>query len=178
MKTLKSFFAVVTLIFALVGCDRELYVCLPEQKVVFQYERSNFAWGEFRSGWLIDSEGYVHAYYQPYVWNYLDSNDMMSKAAMEENLMWSDSICYRVDPKILAEKVKLIGLAAEGKLSEPVHLLYDFGAITYNCFAYDPDNQRYRCILLNQMGDFVQYNKSAEAKTLYNWLAGINALAK
>lgn len=168
----------IALVFAFVGCDKNLYDCLPEQKVVFQYERINFAWGEFRSGWLIDSEGYVHVYYQPYSWNDLDSDGKISQEAMEENLMSTDSVCMRVDPKILAEKVKLIGNAAEGKLSEPVHVLYDFGGIVYNCFTYDPESQSYRCILLNQVGDFVQYNKSADAKALYNWLVGVNTMVK
>lgn len=178
MRTLKTLLAVVALIFAFVRCETEMYVCLPEQKVLFQYECLNDAWVEVHSGWLIDREGYVHAFNLPYTWNFQNSNGMISKVDLDENLLYTDSICFKVDPKILAEKVKLIGSAAEGKLSDPVNAMFDFGSVTYRCFTFDPESQNYRCILLNQLGDFVQYNKSADARALYNWLSGINAQVK
>lgn len=167
------FFALLLL---LVSCSNELYVLQTDQKVLFQFERSNFAWGIYQKGWFIDDEGYVRAYEQPSKWNYADSMNCLSKTRMDENLSFADSVCFKVDAKLLEGKVGLIGKASEGKLSEMVNEMCDFGAIMYRCFTYDSEKQTYHSFLLDMHGDNVQINKANEARALYEWLSGLNSM--
>lgn len=149
------------------------YVCKPEQKVLFECERINFAWGFFHSGWFIDSEGYVRAYVKPENWHFPNAYGMIVDTAMFENLVQADSICMQIDARTLSSKVSLIEQASKGELTEPVNEMFDFGAISYNCYTYDSDKEIYHCFLLDQYGDFVIKNKSAAANELYLWLRDI-----
>lgn len=162
------------LILMLVGCSNDLYLLQPSQKVLFHFEQSNFAWGRFQKGWFIDDEGYVRAYQQPSTWNYPDSMGFLSKSDMDENLAFADSVCFKVDDKVLVEHVKLIGKASEGKLSEMVNEMCDFGSIVYYCYKYDSKKQRYQTFLLDMRGDNRQFNNASESKNLYDWLLKLN----
>lgn len=159
--------------FAFAGCQRDYYVCMPDQKVVFQYECSNYAWVRTHTGWYIDSEGYVRTYNLPVTWNYPDSKGFLSKSDMDENLLMADSVCFRVDPKVLAEKIKRIGKASEGSLSKPVSEMCDAGIVSYHCFTFDSNTQQYRSFLLDQWGDVAIHNKSTDAVALFDWLKSL-----
>jgi len=60
--------------------------------------------------------------------------------------------------------------AKNGTLSDPKNEMVDFGTVQYSGFLYDPDNSRYKRILIKQTGDWAIDNSSKEAKTLYDWL--------
>jgi hypothetical protein len=143
---------------------------------LFQFERANFAWGWYQRGWLIDDEGFVRSYKQPSHWNYADSSGCIGKAAMDENLGFADSVCFRIDELVLAAKVRLIEKASEGKLTEMKNEMCDYGAIIYRCYTYDSDKQLYHSYLLDLGGDNVQHNTAAEAVALHEWLSGLNSL--
>jgi uncharacterized protein YcfL len=164
------------LLLILVGCSNDFYVAQPNQKVLFQYEQSNFAWGRFQHGWFIDDEGYVRTYQQPTAWHYADSSGCTVKTAMDENLGFADSVCFRIDEQVFASKVRLIEKASEGKLTEMKNEMCDFGAIIYRCYTYDSDKQVYHSYLLDLGGDNVQHNTAAEAVALHEWLSGLNSL--
>jgi hypothetical protein len=157
----------------LMSCDNQIYVCQPNQKVLFQCERINYAWGDFHRGWILDSEGYVRAYVQPEHWTFPNSSGMISDSAMQSNLIQADSICMQLDLNELSDKVSLIEQASKGDLSKPVNEMCDYGALVYNCYMYDQKTKTYHCFLLNQYGDFMISNKSNAAKKLYEWLQGI-----
>lgn len=156
------------------SCDSALYEVQSGQKAVFQFEQSNFAWGQFQRGWFIDSEGYVRAYEQPQHWMYEDHTNCISKSDMDANFLYADSVCFRIDASVLSKKVELIKKASEGKLTDPVNRMADFGAITFRCFTYDTAAQKYQSFLLSLTGDVEIQNTSEEAKELLKWLLEIN----
>jgi len=170
MKKLNICFVSIFIISILMSCDSQVYVCQPDQKVLFQCERINYAWGDFHRGWFIDSEGNVRAYVQPEHWDFPNASGMLSDTAMLANLVQADSICQQIDAKELSDKVSLIERASKGVLSKPSNEMADFGAIVYNCYTYDPKTKSYHCFLLDQYGDIMISNKSAAAKELYLWL--------
>jgi len=167
---MKNLSICILFISILISCESQVYVCQPDQKVLFQCERINYAWGNFHSGWFLDSEGYVRAYEQPEHWTFPNATGILADTAMLANLVQADSICLQIDAKELSDKVRLIERASKGVLSNPVNEMNDFGSIVYNCYTYDPKTKSYHCFLLNQYGDFMISNKSAAAKELYLWL--------
>lgn len=173
MKKLNIYFVSFFIISILMSCDSQVYICQPNQKVLFQCERINYAWSYFHRGWFIDSEGYVRAYVQPEHWTFPNVSGTLRDTAMLANLVQADSICLQIDAKELSDKVRLIERASKSVLSKPSNEMNDYGAIVYNCYTYDPKTRSYHCFLLNQYGDIMISNKSAAAKELYLWLQDI-----
>ena len=174
MKTLKTYLWALLILPLLISCDRDVYVVRNGQKVLFQYERSDFAWGRYQVGWFIDSEGYVRAYKYPEQWKYQDQTNHISKADMDANLLYADSVCFKIDAQMLSKKVALIQKASEGKLSDPIGRMADYGELTYSCFTFDTTTQKYQVVLLSETGDFDMENTSKEAKALFEWLKEVN----
>jgi len=173
MKTLKTHTLFLLLFPLLMSCESEEYSCQPNQKVLFQFERSNYAWGHYQMGWFIDQEGFVRVYDQPQFWMY-PVNNRISGSDMDANLLYADSVCFRIDRTVLSRKVALIKKASEGKLSEPASVMADFGALLYYCYTYDSITSSYQSYLLSRAGDVEIQNTSKEAKELYVWLMEVN----
>jgi hypothetical protein len=164
-------------IFFLLSCEKKVDDLKPDfsnQKVLFQVDYINFAWGYQHSGFLIDSSGHVYCYQLPKDWNNCDSNRFLTVSEMDSNLNWTDSICYTINKHELDLKKQLIIEASKGTISEPIHEMYDFGGIEYSGYLLNKKTQKYESILLKQTGDFQIDNSSHAAIDLYNWLLTIN----
>lgn len=68
----------------------------------------------------------------------------------------------------------LIKKASEGKLTDPVNLMADYGTFIYTAYTYDDMRRKYHSVLLLQTGDFEVQNTSDAAKDLSNWMQEIN----
>lgn len=148
------------------------------QKVYFQYEYRNHAWGYQHYGWLIDSSGKIHCYDKPEDWVFADSLRQISGTGLLQNLQSADSVCYVLDGEVLKSGIKLIEAASRGKISDPVHEMYDAGVGIYWAFMYAQKDDIYQKILLKQSGDFRIDNSSPEAKALYEWLVSVDSLIR
>ena len=144
-----------------------------DQLIYFQYEYVNNAWGRQHTGWLIDSLGNVYSYNRPEEWNNLDSLNKIDSEKFHANLEYCDSILFTVDKTELFKKIDLIPKASQGKISDPVHEMYDAGITTFSAFILNSETNKYECILLIQYGDFRRENDAAEANELYNYLEEI-----
>jgi len=145
------------------------------QKVLFQYEYINYAWGKQHEGLLIDSSGDVHCYNLPQTWNFCDGYGSITASAMDENLAATDSICFRIDKAELVTMFDLIHNASKGPLTQPEHRMSDAGARIYSAYQYDPIHRTYKMFIIKQIGDFYIDNRSPEAALLYQWLRTINS---
>lgn len=148
------------------------------QEVWFQFEYLNHAWGYQHNGWLIDSSGKVRCYSNPEKWNFADSLSQISGMELRANLLSSDSVCYLLDEEVLETKIKLIEAASHGKVSEPVHMMYDAGVWIYRAFLYNQKDDVYKQVLLKQAGDFKIINDSPEAQALNEWLESVNSTVR
>ncbi|MBE0649492.1 MAG: hypothetical protein IH595_01505 [Bacteroidales bacterium] len=164
---------IVVIVFSLTNCEKA-NIQRPGQKVYFQYNYINFAWGFQHSGWLIDSSGNVYCYNKPEGWNYSDSTGIITHAQMDSNLSATSSVCYKIDKNVLKEKIKLLYVASKGKISEPSQEAYDAGAWEYSGYIYDSEKKIYKKVLLKQAGDIGINNSSPAAVQLSNWFDSIN----
>lgn len=156
------------------GCKKEsLDLVSPEQRVFFQAEYLNHAWGLQHNGWFIDSSGIIYTYDKPESWNFPDSAGVISERAMEENLAMTNIAPESIDKALLLEKISLIHKAAEGKLSDPKNTMADFGIISFHAFTFNKEDRQYTRIILHQYGDWTRVNQSSSANSLYEWLKTI-----
>jgi len=177
MKVLNVMTGLVALLFLLTACKDEgndIKNDEMNQKVIFQFEYENFAWGHQHVGWFMNSSGYVFCYNLPDSWTQCDAEGFISASNMDFNLTQIDSICCFIDKIELNAKIDLIEKAAQGEITEPVHEMCDAGIAVYAGFIYNPSTEMYKRILLKQVGDFRVDNTSPEAVALFNWLDTIN----
>lgn len=177
---MKNFYYAISLIVVLLlfsGCKGEtalFEVSEANQVVYFQFEYMNHAWGYQHYGWLVDSSGNVNCYNKPGNWIHADSFLLISKAAMESNVLATDSVCYVISEEVFKSKMHLINGASRGKVTEPVHEMYDAGVGIYSAYIYNSERKVYKKIVLKQHGDYRIDNYAPEAKDLYKWMESIN----
>ncbi|NOQ24989.1 MAG: hypothetical protein GQ564_06460 [Bacteroidales bacterium] len=146
---------------------------LSNQKILFQYEYSNHAWGYQHHGWMIDSAGDVHCYNLPDNWHNCDSLGLIDESLLESNLLQADSVCFTVDKIKLGSMLLLIEEAAKGEKLDPKQKMYDAGTEVYKAYILNTVTNKYESVILKQTGDYQIENKSQAAEELYNWLYSI-----
>ena len=178
MKNFRLFIFLALVYFSLTGCAKESSIDktnILSQKIFFQYEYVNYAWGFQHQGWFIDSTGNVYSYNLPEndAWKRGDENGVISASDLNENMSKANLTGYRINTGELASKVDLINKAKLGEITEPVWAAADAGAMIYSCYTYDSSTKSYKKILLKQLGDYRADNKSKSADYLYRWMESV-----
>ena len=172
---MKNLVLILIITLALFGCKKETITVLdPNQKVFFQFDYINYAWGRMHQGWILDSSGNFHTYDEPENWIFPDSTDVITERAMQENLSKTQLGSKVVSTSELKQKIALIVKASKGKISEPENRMADAGILSYNAFIYDAENKEYKVVVLHQWGEWVKVNDAPEANELYEWLKNLN----
>lgn len=164
--------ALFVLFLVLLGssCHKENYYRPEDQPVFFEYRYTNYAWGLFDSGWLIDQEGNIRGFEFPLDYRVPDSTGHVSAEDLEYNLAQTDTLLSSIGREDFEKHIKMIGGAEDGNIGEPRARGADMGSSVLSCYAFDPGSGSYTYILLARKGDWEQYNQSAEAEKLVNWL--------
>lgn len=173
-KKLNLFILIIVLI--TLSCKKEdsLQKSDIPQKILFQYEYRNWAWGYQHGGWFIDSKRSIYGYNLPETWIETNSIGDISENDLMSNLNQYDTIfTYIIDQTDIVKYKNLISSAKEGELSEAVNTANDFGSPVLYCYTYDQENTMYTRVLLAMQGDFTQYNQHPDAIILTNWLIEI-----
>ena len=157
--------SLITLLLA--GCEK---VQDYNNASVFMVEFSNHAWITQHSGIMIDSTGYVMQFNLPSTWNWPDDQGFITQEQMQENLDQTEKIICAVTKNDFAKYSSKLLKAENGKISALKNKMNDFGTVQYSGFIFDPDNNRYKRILIKQFGDWERDNSSKEAQALYEWL--------
>ncbi len=176
MKNISIIMAMIMIFPFWISCDKEnndTNNFTNNQRIYFQYDYINHAWGYQHSGWLIDSTGNVYCYNKPTNWFNVDSLGYISSLEMDSNIMKIDSICYTIYRNELNNKISLISNSSKGEISEPIHEMYDAGGAKFSGFLYNSKTKKYKQVLLKQTGDFRIDNSSTESVELYEWLKSI-----
>lgn len=173
LKTNFAFLLLITIISY--SCNNDI----PnfKQKILFGVQYTNWAWGYQNKGFLIDSMGYVRAFdlsKTKQEWKNSDSSGYISKAEMETNLSYCDSVIYNLNVDSLSHYTGKIVAASKGTISKPVTQMADFGEIRYSAYIYDEKYGRYKEVLIKLYGDIMINNSSKEAEDIYGWLKRIN----
>jgi hypothetical protein len=174
MKKALQILVIVWALFGFAGCetnnDRYDY---SNQRVLFQVDYENHAWGFQHRGWMVDLCGNVYCFDKPDNWTFCDDKGFITDSAMNVNLNSTNGICGHVDVAELHSMAAMIGPASQGKISEPVTERYDSGATTYQAFVYDSIAHKYQRVVLRQAGDWSCENQSGAGRLLANWLDGL-----
>ena len=151
-------------------CERTECGCPEAQPVYFQYHYVNYAWGYQERGWLIDNQGQVRYFESPDGFRHPDSTGLISWEDLEYNLAQTDSLITTVEPQELNEYIAYIPGAAEGEIGVKENIAADAGSSVLSCYLYDQEKDAYRYVFLAMSGDWEQFNLSAEAGILTDWL--------
>lgn len=157
----------------LTGCKKN-FVISEKQKLLFQFDYVNYAWGYQHTGFFIDNEGNVLTYENPENWNFLDDNNQISDMQVSENILK----CKHSDKKIPADELlKFTGYInniASTKISAMKNVAADAGSYEYFCYQYSEENESYKGYLIKMEGDFTCENLNFYAKKVVAWMKDIN----
>ena len=165
------------LILLLNSCEKkeiELDKSFENQRILFQKEYINYAWGYYHNGWFVDTLGSIYSYSSPKNWNENDSLGNIYYAQIEENLSHTQLSTIKVDLSILTKNALLIEEASTGKIKQTNLVMFDAGATAYYCYKFNPTEKSYHRFLLKQIGDINLNNESEAANNLYIWLNEID----
>jgi hypothetical protein len=153
------------------GCEKNDEInSNPDQRILFQVEYTNYAWGYQHNISLIDSTGVVTSYNMPPGWNTPDENGYISSAAMDENFSQVGTSSCTVNKAELKKFFGMLEEAQKGKLTTGDSGMRDFGAISYSGFIYDPLTEMYKEVFIWQYGDQNIMNSSEAAQKIYRWM--------
>lgn len=119
---------------------------MPE--TVFEFNYTNYAWGQVNSGFYIDNSGNIHNY---------------------DNITNETNVVGTIPKAELQEKYLVLIKASFGKLTNITHGGFDMGSSTYTGYIANGT-----AILLKLDGDYRQSNLSPYAEELVVWMQGIN----
>jgi hypothetical protein len=143
-----------------------------EGKFLFEMTYVNYAWGYRLRGSYIDNHGNIYSYEYPRgasPWT-AANDDSLTEAELRAKYDSSATLTGKIDLSELRRMYVLIPHAAQGTLTDPVHVCSDFGGLSYLAYVYSPETQTYKRVLLYTAGDLARKNMSDEADRLYRAL--------
>ncbi|PKO99440.1 MAG: hypothetical protein CVU13_05020 [Bacteroidetes bacterium HGW-Bacteroidetes-8] len=177
MKTGKFLLLIITGTLLLHSCSKEInleQLNQFNQKVLFQYEYINYAWGRQHNGWFADSTGVIYTYNLPTGWNFCNVNETLTEEQMESNISKCVNTGVYYSQNDLFSAYTLFKAAESGSVSDPVHEMCDAGARIYSCFIYNPTDKTYKKVLLKEIGDWKIENNSNAAKNIVKVMESIS----
>jgi len=144
------------------------------QKILFEVEHINFAWGWMHYGSYIDNSGRLYSYSYLNVdyedrWN-PQRNGIYTESELFEKYSHSKEFVKQIDYNELTQMANLIPAASNGILSDPVGVMCDAGLLTYKGYLYDESKNEYIEVILRVSGDDFFENLSPAAKIIADWL--------
>jgi hypothetical protein len=161
-------------ILVLAGCKKS-NVISERQKILFQFEYVNYAWGYRHTGFIIDSQGNVLTYENPENWNFLDDNHSISGNMVSENLKKCSPSGIKITPEELQKYAGYIKNIASTKISALKNVAADAGSYEYFCFQYSETTESYKGYLIKMEGDFTCENLNFYSKKVAAWMKDINS---
>ena len=151
------------------GCQKDNAVN-EDQKILFQYSYTNWAWVPNNQGLLITGDGSVLLYDNPEKWNFPDSQNELTQAQVEENLSYCTPTRLKIPQGELQKYAKFINNFASSKVSAPVSRGADMGAFSYLCFQFSKSSNNYKTVTIRVRGDWEYENLNYFSKKTVDWL--------
>jgi hypothetical protein len=171
--TLQKIMILPFLILVLTGCKKN-YTINEKQKILFQFEYVNYAWGYQHSGYLIDNEGNVLTYENPENWNFQDNNHILSEIQVSENLSKCINSGKKIPQNELQKYTGYIKNISSSKITAMKNVAADAGSIEYFCYQYLESSGTYKGCLIKMEGDFTCENLNLYSKKVAVWMKEIN----
>jgi hypothetical protein len=161
------------LVLLFTGCKKN-YVISEKQKILFQFEYVNYAWGYQHKGFLIDCDGNVLTYENPESWNFQDNNHDISEIQVSENLSRCRLSGKKIPKEELQKYTNYIKNIASTKITAMKNVAADAGSYEYICYQYSESSETYRGYLIKMEGDFTCENLNYYSKKVAAWLKELN----
>jgi len=155
----------------------ETSVDIINQKILFEVEYINYAWGWMHYGRYIDNSGKLYSYSYLNI-NYEDRwnpqrTGIYTESELFEKFNHSKEFVKQISYNELIQMANLIPAASKGKLSDPVSVMWDAGLLTYKGYLYNGSKNEYIEVILRVSGDDFFENLSPEAKIIADWLMAV-----
>ena len=150
------------------------YVISEKQKILFQFEYVNYAWGYQHTGFIIDNEGNVLTYENPESWNFQDNNHNISEIQVSENISKCKSSGKKIPQEELHKYSNYIKNIALTKVSALKNVAADAGSYEYFCYQYSETSLTYKGYLIKMEGDFTCENLNFYSKKVAAWMKEIH----
>jgi hypothetical protein len=154
------------------GCKKN-YVISNKQVILFQLEYTNYAWGYQHTGFIIDSEGNIHTYDNPEVWNSPDKDLIISEKQVAENLRRCLKSGKRIPEEELQKYSGYIRNIASSKVTAMKNVAADAGSLLFMCYQYSESTGMYKGYLIKMEGDFTCENLNFYSKKTSSWMRDI-----
>lgn len=165
------------LILFMAGCKKN-YVINEKQKIFFQFEYINYAWGYQHTGFIIDNEGNVLTFENPENWNFQDNNRSLSEIQVSENLSKCRNSGKKISQAELQKYTSYIKNISSSKITAIKNVAADAGSTEYLCYQYYESSGTYKGCLIKMEGDFTCENLNLYSKKVASWLKEINKSLK
>jgi len=145
--------------------------CEIKQKVLFQLNFENYAWGCNQRGYFIDNKGIIKRYICPKkeAWR-RTSTGYYSKEELDHNYQMADSVIGIITREELCYHYNLIKPASILRLSKLADTACDMGSIALFAYLWDNEKNQYKVVFLSVEGDRTQDNLNLDAITIADWL--------
>lgn len=141
-----------------------------KQKVLFEIQYINHAWGFVHHGVYVDRTGAVYRYdREGEPWR-AERDSSFTEAELLDKYSRGRERIGQIDTETLSERVTWIDAAAGGRLTAPDFVCNDAGVLSFLAYQYDAETQRYTPVILRQSGDLFRENTSSRAEQLVTWL--------
>ena len=144
------------------------------QKIFFEVEYINHAWGYAHMGIHIGDSGDIYSYrYDPSnpEDQWLPNQDgVYTEKKLFEKFDHQKLFVRTIDEKELIHMIILISSANKGGLSQPVSTANDFGIWSFKTYTYDNAVKKYTEVILRVEGDWFAENKTWQASIIALWL--------
>lgn len=162
----------MTVAISFFGC-KKVHMVSQGQKILFQQEYVNYAWGYQHNGFIIDSEGNVLTFDKPDKWNWPDKNNMLSETQVNENISLCTSTGKKIPKAELQKYVNYIKYISSSKVTAPRHVGADMGSLVYSCYQFLESSSTYKAATIKMEGDFECENLNFYSKRVVVWMKDI-----
>jgi hypothetical protein len=139
-------------------------------KLIFQSEYTNYAWGYNHNGWMLDNTGQVKRFQKSAKWVFPDSLGYVSAFDMQKNMAACDSLMAKVTTSDYTNYARKAYSCINGPMTKPKNTMADAGEHIYAFYVYEPGRNRYKRVILNMTGDWSQENLAPNAKEVVEWM--------
>jgi hypothetical protein len=147
---------------------------LRNQKIVFEAEYVNYAWGYQHKGIVVDNQGNVYEYDRKGTrWMHDEKEPLREQDLLNKYI--NTKPLRTLDAATLRDKFAL-ALAIKNDVSDMKSRCADAG--TWTLWAYQQTNGVYAATLLFRAGDIAQENRSASARELTAWVRALDERLK
>lgn len=173
MKNIKIFASVIVLFSVAVACKKNTIIS-HEQRMLFQLDYVNYAWGYQHNGLIIDVEGNVLTYNNPEKWNFPENDFILSAEHVAENLDKCRKTGIVIPKDELQRFAGYINNIALSKVTAPKNTGADQGSLEFVCYRFMENDLKYKGYLIKMEGDYTCENLNFYSKKVSSWIRDIN----